>query len=101
LQRVAETGVDGIMIGRGVFQDVFCFEKQPREHSQAEYFNLLNYHLELWEKTWKGEATYHPLKRFFKIYLRGFPGASELREQLMNTTSVAEAREVLTRNQPT
>jgi len=95
-QRVAETGCDGIMIGRGVFNNVFCFEKKPYEHPQQEYFNLLNFHLELWEKTWKGEANFHPLKRFFKIYIKGFPGAAELREQLMNTSNISEARIVLT-----
>lgn len=95
LQRVAETGCDGVMIGRGAFNDVFCFEETPRKHAQQEYFDLLNFHLDLWEKTWKGEANYHPLKRFFKIYVRGFPGASELREKLMNTTSITETRQVI------
>ena len=31
-----DMGVDGIMIGRGVFHNPFCFEKNPREHSRAE-----------------------------------------------------------------
>lgn len=95
LQRIAETGVDGIMIGRGVFTNVFCFEENPREHSQDELFDLLRMHLDLWEKTWKGEANFHALKRFFKIYVKGFAGASELREQLMNTATIDEARAVI------
>lgn len=95
LQRIAETGVDGIMIGRGVFTNVFCFEENPREHSQDELFDLLRMHLDLWEKTWKGEANFHALKRFFKIYVKGFAGASELREQLMNTADINEARAII------
>lgn len=96
LNRLSETGADGIMIGRGVFNNVFCFEQELNEHSQQEYFDLLNYHLDLWEQTWeKGSTNYHGLKRFFKIYVKGFPGASELREQLMNTDSAEEAHEVL------
>jgi tRNA-dihydrouridine synthase len=95
LQRIAETGVDGIMIGRGVFTNVFCFEENPREHSQDELFDLLRMHLDLWEKTWKGEANFHALKRFFKIYVKGFAGASELREQLMNTANIDEARAII------
>ena len=95
LQRIAETGVDGIMIGRGVFTNVFCFEENPREHTQEELFNLLHMHLDLWEKTWKGDANFHALKRFFKIYVKGFAGASELREQLMNTATIDEARAVI------
>ncbi len=31
----------------------------------------------------------------FKIYVRGIRGASELRHQLMNTQSIAEARALL------
>lgn len=95
LRRVAETGVDGIMIGRGVFNNIYCFENGPHEHTQAERFELLNYHLDLFEQTWQGQGSYHPLKRFFKIYIKGFAGASELREQLMNTVDVQEARTVL------
>lgn len=95
LRRIAETGVDGIMIGRGVFANVFCFEKRPREHTREELFDLLRYHLILWEQTWHGEANYHALKRFFKIYIRDFDGASELREALMQSASVDEARALL------
>ena len=35
------------------------------------------------------------LRRFFKIYVRGIKGASQLRHQLMETKSIAEARELL------
>ncbi len=35
------------------------------------------------------------LHRFFKIYVKGFPGAAELRNQLMNTKSTDEVRALL------
>ncbi len=35
------------------------------------------------------------LHRFFKIYVKGFPGASDLRAQLMNTKSTDEVRQLL------
>ncbi len=35
------------------------------------------------------------LHRFFKIYVKGFPGASDLRVQLMNTKSTDEVRALL------
>ena len=35
------------------------------------------------------------LRRFFKIYVRGIRGASELRHQLMSTETVDEARALL------
>ena len=104
LTRVAETGADGIMIGRGVFNDVFCFEHEPRAHTREEQFEIMNYHLDLWEKTWKDlpkPKNYHALKRFFKIYVRDFDGASELRDALMHTKNIDEVRSLLRKFSPT
>ena len=92
-QKYIEMGVDGIMIGRGVFHNPFCFEKNPCNHSREELINLMSYHLDLYEKY--NLSPYDPLKRFFKIYINNFPGASEIREQLMNTKNIPEARQIL------
>ena len=27
-------GIDGVMIGRGIFKNPFAFEKEPKEHSR-------------------------------------------------------------------
>lgn len=92
-QKYIEMGADGIMIGRGVFANPFCFEQTPREHSRAELIDLMKYHLDLYEKY--GLHPYDPLKHFYKIYINNFPGASEIREKLMQTKTIAEAREVI------
>ena len=81
------------MIGRGVFANPFCFEKEPREHTRQELLELMQYHLDLYEKY--ELAPYDPLKRFFKIYINNFPGASDIREQLMHTKTIAEARAII------
>lgn len=148
---VAQYGVDGIMIGRGIFQDPFAFanvvdgrwnmvdsETQPssvgakssktsaartsrgagalaearREavledfggddanktnKTRHELLSLLHLHLDLHDK-YSAELEprrYDPLKRFFKIYIRDFPGASDLRDQLMHTKTTSEARRLL------
>lgn len=92
-QKFIDMGVDGIMIGRGVFHNPFCFEKTPHEHSRGELLDLMRYHLDLYDKY--ELAPYDPLKHFYKIYINNFPGASDLRAKLMETKSTAEAREVL------
>ncbi|HSE61488.1 MAG TPA: tRNA-dihydrouridine synthase [Candidatus Saccharimonadales bacterium] len=94
LQRIKETGVDGIMIGRGVFHDVFCFEPEPRQHTHKELMDLLAYHLDLWEAS-PHALPFSPLKRFFKIYVRDQHDATTLRAQLMQTESIAEVRQLL------
>ena len=96
LELANKYGIDGIMIGRGIFHNPFAFEKEPREHSSKELLGLLRLHLSLFEKYDKDEARhFKSLRRFFKICVRGIRGASELRHQLMNTQSIAEARELL------
>ncbi len=92
-QKFVEQGADGIMIGRGVFQNPFCFEKAPKEHSKEELLDLMRYHLDLYEKY--SLYPYDPLKHFYKIYINNFPGASDLRAKLMMTKSIAEAREII------
>ena len=97
-------GVDGWMIGRGVFSNPFCFESTSREHSSQELVSLLNYHLDLFDennskliqmKKLKQARKFEPLKRFFKIYINNFPGAKEIREKLMETKNTSEARQIM------
>jgi len=89
--------VDGIMIGRGVFSSPFAFEKTPTEHSKSELIKLLKLQLDLHDQysTDQNPRKFDPLKRYFKIYIRNFPGASELRDQLMHTKNTDEARAII------
>lgn len=96
LELAEKYGIDGVMIGRGIFHNPFAFEKEPREHTSKELLDLLRLHLTLFNKYEKDEIRqFKSLRRFFKIYVRGIRGASELRHQLMNTQSIAEARALL------
>ncbi|HCY6539583.1 TPA: tRNA-dihydrouridine synthase [Staphylococcus aureus] len=96
LELAEKYGIDGVMIGRGIFHNPFAFEKEPREHTCKELLDLLRLHLSLFNKYEKDEIRqFKSLRRFFKIYVRGIRGASELRHQLMNTQSIAEARALL------
>lgn len=93
----AAHGVDGIMIARGVFTNPFAFETTKRQHTRQELLAVLHLHLDLFDKySHESEGRrFEPLKRFFKIYIRDFPGASDLREQLMHTKSTDEVRTLL------
>lgn len=94
---VREYGIDGVMIGRGVFHNPFAFELEKTVRTREELIGLLHYQLDLHD-TYDKELEprkFDPLKRFFKIYLRDFPGASELRDQLMHTKTTTEVRAIL------
>ena len=96
LKLVEEYGVDGIMIGRGVFHNPYAFEKEPREHSSKELLELFRLHLDLFDQYTVDEPrSFKPLRRFFKIYVRGIRGASDLRVQLMETETTNGARALL------
>ncbi len=96
LELAEKYSIDGVMISRGIFHNPFAFEKEPREHTSKELLDLLRLHLSLFNKYEKDEIRqFKSLRRFFKIYVRGIRGASELRHQLMNTQSIAEARALL------
>ena len=115
--------IDGFMIGRGVFQNPYCFTNHTP--TRNELMELLKLHLDLYEAYTKGCSRGHPqllrgrsenpredgrderpreelsrkpsyesLKHFFKIYVNNFPGAKELCTKLMETHSVSEARAI-------
>lgn len=94
---VEKYGIDGVMIGRGVFTNPYAFETTPQTHSKEELLELLHLQLDLHDKYSKelGERKFEPLKRFFKIYVREFDGASELRDKLMHAKTTEEVRQLL------
>lgn len=96
LELVREHGIDGVMIGRGIFHNPFAFEKAPREHDREELIGLLLLQLDLYDQYHTlTNRPFETLKRFFKIYIRDFDGASALRDQLMHTQSTGEVRTVI------
>ena len=94
---VEKYGIDGVMIGRGIFTNPYAFETTPQTHSKEELLELLHLQLDLHDKYSKelGERKFEPLKRFFKIYVREFDGASELRDKLMHAKTTEEVRQLL------
>lgn len=96
LELAEQYGVDGIMIGRGIFKNPYAFEKEPKKHSTQELLGLLQLQLDLQDHYAElAPRSIVGLHRFFKIYVKGFPGASDLRVQLMNTKSTDEVRQIL------
>lgn len=96
LELAEKYGIDGVMIGRGIFHNPFAFETEKKDHSSEELLDLLRLHMDLHDQYSHLELRpFTALHRFFKIYVKGFQGASALRNQLMNTRSTDEVRELL------
>ena len=67
-----------------------------KQHDREDLLGLLRLQLDLYDRY--AQLTHRPfdtLKRFFKIYVRDFPGASELRDKLMHTKSTDEVRALI------
>ena len=88
-------GVDGIMIGRGIFSNPLVFDKTNKIHTLQENKQVLIKHLDLYKKTKESNKAYGVMKKFFKMYIHGFEGANTLRAKLMETKNVDEAFSIL------
>jgi tRNA-dihydrouridine synthase len=102
LELAEQYGLDGIMIGRGVFQDPYAFaDSTPwKSITAVERLALYERHVSLFAETWKtGERPIHTLNKFCKIYVSGFDGAKELREELMNAESTDQLLALLAQYQ--
>ncbi len=92
-------GLDGIMIGRGVFHDPFVFAEQSPwpGYTKQQKIDLYRRHVELFANTWKNnERKVITLNKFCKIYINDFDGAKEMREKLMAASSTEELLRLLT-----
>lgn len=83
--------LDGIMIGRGIFNDPFCFsDKSPwANYTKKQKIKLYLEHINLFARTWEiRKPNIRVLNKFCKIYIEGFDGAKELREKCMSADNL-------------
>jgi len=97
-QKVAEAGAEGAMIGRGIFENPYLFSEHITlsDKTPEEKMHLLLEHMRLWTDTWGATKHFPVLRKFFKVYASGFPGAQELRIQLMETQNPEETEQIVT-----
>ncbi len=97
-EKAALYGVDGVMIGRGIFENPFLFNRTANLHinnlTPEERFELLFKHADLYMQTWQGQKPFNILKKYFKIYIAAFPGAADLRQALMLANNLDEVRQI-------
>lgn len=95
-EKVVATGCDGIMIGRGIFQNPWTFAPDAdRPHCIQEKAALLLLHMQKYEQYFKETKPFEPLKRFYKIYMNGFPNAAEIREELYTAENAPALEHIL------
>ncbi len=93
-QKAAETGVDGVMLGRAIFGRPWLFDEGKQPDLQ-ERLRIACEHAALFEELLGDIKSFAIMKKHFKAYVEGFPGAKELRATLMETKNASEVREVI------
>jgi len=90
--------LDGVMIGRGLFNDPLAFAKHSPwgSYTKQQKIDLYKKHIELFAKTWRhNERRIETLNKFCKVYINGFEGAKDLRDKLMHQKSAADLIKIL------
>ncbi len=99
-----ETGCDAIMIGRGVLGNPWlikeCIEyldngTLPNEVSIKEKINMIKHHLDLLIKTKPLKVALLEIRSHAAWYLKGLPGAKELKNEIFKTKTGDELIELL------
>ncbi len=95
-EKVKETGCDGVMMGRAIFGNPWCFSKTiSREGvSISDRLRVMVEHTKLFEELLPHKS-FAIMKKHYKAYVNGWDGAKELRMKLMEAKNTEEVEEVV------
>ncbi|HEY4476910.1 MAG TPA: tRNA-dihydrouridine synthase [Candidatus Paceibacterota bacterium] len=101
-RRVDETHVDGIMLGRAIFGNPWLFTDgikgetfDPQGLALGERLCVLIEHTKLFEKLLGKVKSFALMKKHYKAYVTGWPGADQLRQELMKAPNVVIVEEII------
>jgi tRNA-dihydrouridine synthase len=92
--------IDGVMVGRAIFSDPYVFGDVSPWHtmSSSQKVQLYISHIERYVQ-FRPDAVERvdPLKKFCKVYINGFEGASEIRAEFMQLHGAAAMLDYLSK----
>ncbi len=96
-QKVKDSGADGAMLGRAVFGKPWLFSNSPELENMTveKRLAVAVEHTKLFEELLGDIKNFAIMKKHFKAYVEGFPGAKELRVQLMEANGAAEVEQIV------
>jgi nifR3 family TIM-barrel protein len=104
MRRMRESGVDAVMLGRATLGNPWLVSRlralmEGREPQAApdapDRLRFAVHHYETMVAEWGEPRAVPQMRKHLGYYLKGFPGASALRERLMRTATAAETLAVL------
>jgi nifR3 family TIM-barrel protein len=93
-QKIQNTGVDGVLIGRGSMGNPWIFEKSVRKISKQERFEIALEHARYYSEI-RGDRDFRTIRKHLIYYLSNFPEAVSFRVKALQTKNLGELREVL------
>lgn len=107
-RKADHTGVDGVMIGRGVFGNPWFFKENGVRNrfsrktipdtvfspTKNDKLRVLIEHTKLYEKLCKHKS-FAIMKKHFKAYVSGWQGAKNLRMKLMTAQNAIEVEDII------
>ncbi len=105
-KKVAETGCDGVMLGRAIFGNPWLFEQvgeygkgvthvEKREVYMKEKLETMAEHTKLFEELLGDVKNFAIMKKHYKAYVNGWDGAKELRTELMECTNAEDVEKIV------
>ena len=97
-ERALKYGADGVMLGRAVFGDPWCFNTDIKREEVApkERMRVLLEHSRLFDEL-VSHKSFAVMRKHFKAYTLGIPDVHALREALMETQNADDVEGVLGR----
>ena len=103
LEKMKQTKVDGVLIGRASFGKPWVFNKQPAI-VQLTQSKIALEHAKLYEQTYQKlnkkfpkifAYSFLPMRKHLAWYIKGVPGAVSIRSQLVQTDNYNQVKEIL------
>jgi len=95
-KKVAESGCDGAMIGRGIFGNPWFFSGRIVANiPPPERLRVMLEHAKAFDKLLGDVKNFAIMKKHFKAYVSGWEGAKELRVKLMETNDLADVTKIV------
>lgn len=90
-----QSGADGVMIGRGIFGNPWCFSRPAITPDISARLAVMLAHTRLFHSLFGTHKNFDIMKKHYKAYVSGFEGAKELRIKLMAAKNADEVAAIL------
>lgn len=94
-EKYEKYGVDGVMIGRGIFGRPWFFNPVRNDVSLKISLKIALEHTLLFEKTFKGRKNFETMKKHYRSYVSGFDNAKNIRMELMDLKDLDSGKKFL------